>query len=252
MDFGLSGKNVLVTGGTKGLGRAICEVLAKEGANPMIVSRSKDDVSAYAAALRAQYGVDAMGIAADLSQRQEIDRVFDAVLALDGALDVLINNAGIWPQAYVVDMEDDDFSRTLEMNLVMPFILCKRFVQHLREQNKRGKIVNIVSQAAFHGSTTGHAHYAASKGGLVAFSISLAREVAPYGINVNSVAPGIMNTPMFQKVIEENGDYYKKRIPLGRIAEPEEVAYAVAFLSSDKADYLTGITLDATGGMLMR
>lgn len=138
------------------------------------------------------------------------------------------------------------------MNLVAPFIMCKLFVKYLLANHKKGKIVNIVSQAAFHGSTTGHAHYAASKGGLVSFTISLAREMASYGINVNAVAPGIMDTPMIRAAIQEKGNYYKDRIPLGRVASPEEVAYGVAFLASNKADYFTGITLDATGGMLMR
>ena len=113
-------------------------------------------------------------------------------------------------------------------------------------------MVNVVSQAAFCGSTTGHAHYAASKAGLVAFTVSLARELAPRGINVNAVAPGIMDTPMIRAALETRMDYYCKRIPLGRVAEAEEVAYSVVFLCSNKADYLTGITLDATGGMLMR
>ncbi len=117
---------------------------------------------------------------------------------------------------------------------------------------QKGKIVNIVSQAAFHGSTTGHAHYAASKAGLVSFSISLAREVAKYGINVNMVAPGMVRTPMTEEALKAKPDYYNGRIPIGRVAEPEEVAQAAVFLASKCADYYTGITFDATGGMLMR
>ena len=111
-----------------------------------------------------------------------------------------------------------------------------------------------MSQAAFHGSTTGHAHYAAAKGGLVIFTVSLAREVAQYGINCNCVAPGIMRTQMMSGALcsESGEEYYKDRIPLKRIAEPNEVAYAVLFLASDKADYITGATVDVSGGMLMR
>ncbi|HWQ31064.1 MAG TPA: SDR family oxidoreductase [Negativicutes bacterium] len=125
-------------------------------------------------------------------------------------------------------------------------------VQHIIARKSPGKIINIVSQAAFHGSTSGHAHYGAAKGGVVTFTVSLAREVAKYGINVVAVAPGMMRTPMNKKELAEREGEYVKRIPLGRISEPEEVAYTVAFLASDKADYITGATIDVTGGMLMR
>ena len=149
-------------------------------------------------------------------------------------------------------MSLEDFDQTLYMNLEVPFLLSKMMVNHLIENDRKGKIIQIVSQAAFHGSTTGHAHYASSKAGLVTFSKSLAREVAGYGINVNSVAPGMMETPMVKDALEKKRDYYNNRIPIGRVATAEEVAYVVAFLASNKADYLTGITIDATGGMLMR
>ena len=110
----------------------------------------------------------------------------------------------------------------------------------------------MVSQAAFHGSTSGHAHYAAAKAGLVAFTVSLAREVAPNGINVNAVAPGMMRTPMNKSALSEREEQYLERIPLRRIAEPSEVASVVAFLCGGESDYMTGATLDVTGGMLMR
>ena len=138
------------------------------------------------------------------------------------------------------------------MNLEVPYLLCQKFVQEKIAAQQKGKIVNIVSQAAFHGSTTGHAHYAASKAGLVSFSISLAREVTKYGINVNMVAPGMVRTPMTEEALKAKPDYYNGRIPIGRVAEPEEVAQAAVFLASKCADYYTGITFDATGGMLMR
>ena len=251
MELGLHGKHALVTGGTKGLGQAVCELLAQEGANIVAVSRHGDEGEALAAVLRKTYGVRAAGLACDLSGTDRQSAVSAAVDIL-GPLDILVNAAGIWPQAYVLDMEEADFRRTLDINLVSPFVLCRDFARHLDADSRTGKIVNVVSQAAFCGSTTGHAHYAASKAGLVAFTVSLARELAPRGINVNAVAPGIMDTPMIRAALETRMDYYCKRIPLGRVAEAEEVAYGVVFLCSNKADYLTGITLDATGGMLMR
>lgn len=251
MEFGLQGKNALVIGGTKGLGRAVCELFAQEGANVIAVSRHGDECTALAADLQNRYGIRSAGIACDLSSSHRNDVVCRALSAF-GTLDILVNAAGIWPQSYVLDMEEEDFRHTLEVNLISPFVLCRDFARCLVDQKKPGKIVNVVSQAAFSGSTTGHAHYAASKGGLVSFTISLARELASHRINVNAVAPGLMETPMVHEALKTRRDYYCQRIPLGRVAEPEEVAYSILFLCSNKADYLTGITLDATGGMLMR
>ena len=187
-----------------------------------------------------------------MSEENAAEDLFRKSVKALGKIDVLVNNAGIWPTAYVRDMEKKEFERTIYMDLEVPYILSRMMVNHLISREEKGKIINVVSQAAFHGSTTGHAHYAAAKSGLVTFMISLAREVAKYGITVNAVAPGIMKTEMLRESLEKNSDYYNSRIPLGRAALPEEVAYSVVFLASNKADYLTGITIDATGGMLMR
>ena len=251
MDYGLKGKNALVTGSTKGLGEAIVRVLAGEGANVIISGRSEDLAISLAEKIQEEYGVKAVGIPADLGKQGVAEELFNRSLEELGGLDILVNNAGIWPTAYVREMTLEDFDRTVYMNLEVPFLLSKMMVNHLIDQDRKGKIIQVVSQAAFHGSTTGHAHYASSKAGLVTFSKSLAREVAGYGINVNSVAPGMMETPMVKDALEKKRDYYVQRIPIGRVATPEEVAYCVAFLASNKADYLTGITIDATGGMLM-
>lgn len=137
------------------------------------------------------------------------------------------------------------------MNLTGHFIFSKKFVEYCSKTNSRGKIVNIVSFAGFLGSTTGHAHYAAAKAGLVAFTKSIAREVGSSQINVNAVSPGMMHSEMTRDVLAERRLEYEKRIPLGRIAMPEEIAASVVFLSSDKADYITGATLDVSGGLLM-
>ena len=252
LDYGLKGKNVLVTGSTKGLGEAIARILAGEGANVIVSGRSENLVKELSDKFSQEYGVNAVGIPADLGKKGAAEKLFEDSVAALGSLDILVNNAGIWPTAYVREMTLEDFDRTLYMNLEVPFLLSKLMVNHLIEQERKGKIVQVVSQAAFHGSTTGHAHYASSKAGLVTFSRSLAREVAGYGINVNSVAPGMMETPMVEDALAKKRDYYNSRIPIGRVATADEVAYCVAFLASNKADYLTGITIDATGGMLMR
>jgi 3-oxoacyl-[acyl-carrier protein] reductase len=163
-----------------------------------------------------------------------------------------VNNAGTWPTARILDMSDEDWESTLRINLTGTFMFSKRMVAWLHARKRKGKITNIVSQAAFHGSTSGHAHYAAAKAGVVNFTVSLAREAAEYGINVNAVAPGIIATPLMGKALEARLAEYVARIPLGRIASPEDIADVVVFLCSNKADYMTGATVDVTGGMLMR
>ena len=198
MDYGLKDKVVLVTGSTKGLGKAIAELIAQEGGIPVVTGRREKEVHEIMMELREKYQDERIqGYCVDFSELSSVDFIFDVIKKDLGSIDVLINNAGIWPTAYVV-------------------------------------------------------HYAASKAGLVSFSISLAREVAKYGINVNMVAPGMVRTPMTEEALKAKPDYYNGRIPIGRVAEPEEVAQAAVFLASKCADYYTGITFDATGGMLMR
>ena len=257
MDLGLKDKVVLVTGGSRGLGRAICLEMAKEGARVAVnyyKADPKEEQRAYQVVDEIQNNMNgqAFAIGGDVSKESDIEAVFAGVIQHFGQVDALVNNAGIWPTAYILDMKKEDWDRTLNINLSGPFMLCQRMFRYLVETGRRGKIVNIVSQAAFHGSTSGHAHYAASKAGLVGFTISLAREAASYGINVNAIAPGMMRTDMSHDALAERYDQYVERIPIGRVAEPEEIAYIAAFLASNKADYITGATIDASGGMLMR
>lgn len=246
MDYNLSGKRVLVTGAADGCGKAIALALAQEGAQVILHGRPAKEEQLKANAQLCGNG--ATYLLADLSKEDEVETLIQNA----GDLDLLVNNAGIWPGAYITEMTAADFRNTLEVNLITPFILCRNFVKQCIAQNKKGKIINLVSQAAFHGSTSGHAHYAASKAGLVAFSVSLAREVASHGIHVNCVAPGMARTPMNKEALAERETTYLERIPLGRIADPSEVAAVVAFLCSNQSDYMTGTTLDVTGGMLMR
>lgn len=246
MDYGLKDKIVLVTGAADGCGKAIAKAFVAEGAKVILhdLAFKEDMLKANVVEL----GDGCRYLTADLSVESEVEAMWEKV----GEIDCLVNNAGIWPTAYVKEMTADAFRRTLEINLIAPFILCRNFVEQCTRLNKKGKIVNMVSQAAFHGSTTGHAHYAASKSGLVGFTISLAREVAAQGINVNAVAPGMMRTPMNKDALAQREDSYLERIPLKRIADASEVADAVIFLCSQKANYITGATMDVTGGMLMR
>jgi len=253
MNLNLKDKVTIVTGGGSGLGAAICTVMAQEGANVVVnYIDNEEKVFEFSQNLSKTYGVKSLGIYGDVSNPDDVDLLIKRTLDYFGQIDILVNNAGIWPTHYVMEMPDEEWDKTIRVNLTGPFLTSKRFVNYLVGNNRKGKIINIVSQAAFHGSTTGHAHYAAAKGGLVTFTRSLAREVAKYGINVVAVAPGMMRTPMNEEALRQRENQYLERIPLGRIADPIEVAYTVVFLASDKADYITGATVDVSGGMLMR
>jgi 3-oxoacyl-[acyl-carrier protein] reductase len=253
MDLGLAGRTAIVTGGGSGLGAAVCEAFCREGAN-VILNYIVDKTSAAALAerLSAQYGTQCLPCYGDISSAPDIDRVISHAEVMLSGIDILVNNAGTWPTARILDMSDEDWESTLRINLTGTFMFSKRMVAWLHARKRKGKITNIVSQAAFHGSTSGHAHYAAAKAGVVNFTVSLAREAAEYGINVNAVAPGIIATPLMGKALEARLAEYVARIPLGRIASPEDIADVVVFLCSNKADYMTGATVDVTGGMLMR
>ena len=253
MELNLKDKVAVVTGGSGGLGRVICLALAAEGANVAVnYRRNADMAGAVVAEITGTHGVEAVTLAGDVANVEDVRDMFRLAETALGEVDVLINNAGIWPTAFVKDMTTDEWNRTLAVNLTGPLLTCREAVRRWLERGRTGRIVNVSSQAAFHGSTTGHAHYAASKAALVTFTVSLAREVAPQGIRVNAVAPGMMATEMARGALAENEERYLKRIPLGRIADPAEVAAVVVFLASDRASYMTGATVDVTGGMLMR
>jgi 3-oxoacyl-[acyl-carrier protein] reductase len=260
MDLGLRNKVAIVTGGSRGLGRAICLGLAAEGARVVVnyyrdAGRGidlRDEAEELVKVIRAANGVEAAAVPGDISRGEEVAALFDQAESVLGPVDVLVNNAGIWPTAYVKDMSEEEWRSTIDINLTGPFLTCREAVRRWLGSSRKGRIVNISSQAAFHGSTTGHAHYAASKAGLVTFSVSLAREVASQGIHVNAVAPGMMTTEMARDALNKGTDQYLKRIPLGRIGDPSEIANVVVFLASQRASYMTGATVDVTGGMLMR
>ena len=260
MDLNLRNRVAIVTGGSRGLGRAICQGLAAEGAQ-VAISYLRDAVAGLdlgdeaaelAEAIRVEHGVRALPVGGDVAQEADIERLFAETERELGPVEILVNNAGVWPTVLVRDMSQADFLRVLQINLVGAFLACRAAVRRWQAAGCAGRIVNITSQAAFHGATTGHAHYAASKAGLVSFSISLAREVASSGIAVNLVAPGMMRTEMAREALTAREQQYLERIPLGRVADASEVADVVVFLASERARYMTGATVDVTGGMLMR
>ena len=253
MDLGLRDKVAIVTGGSRGLGRAISLGLAAEGAKVAVNYRENAErADALVAEITRTRGTEALAVKADVSQEPDVEAMFRLIEARLARVDVLVNNAGVWPTAYVKDMTLDAWNHTLAVNLTGPLLTSREAVRRWLATGVKGSIVNISSQAAFHGSTTGHAHYAASKAGLIALTVSLAREVAPHGIRVNAIVAGMMATDMARDALEQNSRAYLKRIPLGRIADPAEIARVAVFLASDRASYMTGTTVNVTGGMLMR
>lgn len=253
MELGLKGKNAIVTGGATGLGQQFVLGFAREGVNVAFTYMSeREKPQETVDKAKAIADIKVVPILTNLAVPDEITNFFDQAVKALGSVDIVINNAGIWLSGKVVDIPVKDWDLTMNVNQRAPFLLSQAFVKYAKKANKGGHIVNITSQAAFHGSTTGHAHYATSKAGLIAFSISLAREVAKQGINVNNVAVGIMHTQMIQENLDKDPQYYLNRIPMGRVAEPSEIANIGIWLASDPASYMTGATIDATGGMLMR
>jgi 3-oxoacyl-[acyl-carrier protein] reductase len=251
MDLGLKGKNAIVTGSSRGVGKAIALALSAEGAN-VAIGDIRDQEAERVAQECQKFGVKAVVIKTDLSQPDDCISLVNKAEEVLGPIDILINNAGLWPTNYVKDIPLNEWHKTIDINLTAVFLTCQTLVKKVLAAKRKAKILNVTSQAAFNGSTTGHAHYAASKSGVVTFTISLAREVSKLGINVNSIALGMVETGMSAQALAEKKEYYESRIMIGRVAQPEEIAKLAIFLVSEPASYLTGSTFDATGGMLAR
>jgi len=253
MDLDLKDKVALVTGASHGLGKAVCLLLAGEGAKVVVnYRRNPERAEQLVAHIKQQYGTEAIPAHADVGKEADVLSMFEQIDQTFGKIDILINNAALCPTCPVADMSEQTWNETFQVNLTGTFLCCREFVKRVQERQQPGRIVNISSQAAFRGSTTGHAPYDASKGGIVSFTVSLAREVAEKNIMVNCVAPGMMHTEMTDKVLRTNKQKYIDRIPIRRIGTPEQVARVVVFLVSNGSDYMTGATVDVSGGLAMR
>ncbi len=247
----LKDRVAIVTGGGGGIGRATCLALAAEGASVGVVDLDEARAQAVAGEIGVA-GARALAVRADVASGESVRAMVKAVIARFGRVDVHVNNAGWDKIERFIDSTEDTWDKVLAINLKGQ-ILCARAVLDDMIPRQSGRIVNIASDAGRVGSS-GECVYSAAKGGVIAFTKGLAREVARYKINVNCICPGPTDTPLFAQTAEANpklAEALKKAIPWGRLGRPEDIAGAVAFFASDAAEYITGQTLSVSGGLTM-
>lgn len=245
MQLDLTDKVALVTGSTRGIGRAIAERLLSCGAKVAVVGRDLPKAEAVAAEL----GADAKGFACDVRVPSDVTALVQAVETAFGTLDILVNNAGITKDNLMLRMKDEDWDAVLETNLRSAFVAI-RAAQRGMMKRRWGRIINIASVVGLIGNP-GQSNYAASKAGLIGLSKSVAKELSSRNILCNVVAPGFIRTDMTDAMTPEAVSALSTQIPLGRLGAPEDVAGVVAFLASEHAAYITGQVLTVDGGMVM-
>jgi len=241
----LDGEIALVTGASRGIGKAIATKLAAEGATVIGTATSEGGAASIAEYLGAQD----TGMVLDVTNADSVAEVLAAIEEQYGPISILINNAGITRDNLMMRLKDDDWDAIINTNLTSVFKISKACLRNMMKARK-GRIITIGSVVGSTGNP-GQANYAAAKAGLIGFSKSLAREVGSRGITVNTVAPGFIDTDMTRALSDEQRDALKGQIPLSRLGDPEDIANAVAFLASPSASYITGETLHVNGGMFM-
>ena len=258
MELNLNGKKAIVTGSSRGLGAGIAKVLAREGVDVLINytrPESEEKARLVSEGLKRDFGIKSIAFRSDVTQEEQIAPLFDAAeKAFDGPVTVLVNNAGICPHVNIVDSDFKSWKDCMAINVDSIFLCCREFLKRNIPRNCGGRIINIASQAAFNGSKNGKTHYSASKGAVVSFGISLAKEVVKYNIFVNTVCPGMLLTELTAITLtdEDAVKKYTQNLPMGRLEEVSEVGEMVAYLASDVSSYSTGAVYDITGGMMSR
>lgn len=242
-------KTAIVTGGSRGIGRAVAVRLAKDGMNLVINYRGNSAAAEETERLCRELGAEVLLVQGDVSRAEDCEKLAAQAKEAFGRVDVLVNNAGITRDGLLARMTEEDFRAVLDVNLVGPWNMMKA-VNRIMMKQRYGRIVNLSSVTGLMGNM-GQTNYAAAKAGILGMTKSYAREVASRGITVNAVAPGFIDTDMTEAMPEGAKDKIVTGIPMGRTGKPEDVAEAVAFLASEQAGYITGEVLRVDGGMAM-
>jgi 3-oxoacyl-[acyl-carrier protein] reductase len=247
----LEGKAAVVTGGGRGIGRAICLAYAKEGADVIVNYASQDKPAQEVVEMVGKIGRKAVAVKGNVAVKAEAEKIINTCVDHFGKIDILVNNAGVSRPNMLYKMSEEQWDEVIDIQLKGPF-LCTQIASKYMMERKYGRIINVTSSAGLWG-TKGQINYSSAKGGMVAFTKSAARELASYGITVNIVQPGYVSTEMFDKVKSDPKlmAIYTGRILLGRFSEPEEVAPTFVFLASDEANYITGQVICVDGGLGM-
>jgi 3-oxoacyl-[acyl-carrier protein] reductase len=246
----LDGKVALVTGGSRGIGRATALLLARAGADVVVSYQHQSSAADEVARAIREQGRRAVALEADVSRDADVKWLVEETVSRLGGIDILVANAGVWKRAAVTEMSEDQWDETVDINLKGVYLTAKYAARYMTRK-KSGRIIFISSTAGQRGEAF-YSHYAASKGGVISFTKSLSSELAPEGILVNCVAPGWVATDMTAEALsnESRGDIFSV-IPLGRVGTPEEIAGAVVFLASDLATFITGEILNVNGGAVL-
>ena len=245
----LENQVAMVTGGRRGIGFTIAQILGKNGARVAINDVASQEEMEKAVEELKEQGIEARGYIADVTKKEEIKAVVQDIINTWGQIDILVNNAGITRDALLVRMKDEDWKAVLEVGVQGVYYCTKEVLRYMMKK-RYGRIINISSVVGVMGNA-GQTNYSTAKAAILGFTKSLAREVASLGITVNAVAPGFINTEMTKKLPEEVREVWLQQVPLRRWGEPEEVAQVVAFLASRAAGYITGQTIHVNGGLVM-
>ncbi len=247
--FSLKNHNILITGATGGIGNAIANAMANQGARLVLSATKEDKLQDLLSTLPNKSSGEHMAIACNLADKNEVNNLFDNAEAKIGDIDILICNAGITRDGLILRMKDEDFEDVIDINLRSTFILNRNAIKKMMKR-KYGRIINIASVVGVSGNP-GQANYVASKAGMIGMSKSLAQEIASRNITINSIAPGFIASPMTDILNEQQKSAILAKIPMGRMGDASEIANAAVFLASKEASYITGHTLHINGGMLM-
>lgn len=249
IDLDLNNKIALITGGTRGLGRAIAEKLAEQKVKIVVTGTNKERAEEAASEISSAYNVETLGLQQDVSSEESTKEVVKCIINKFKRIDILVNNAGITSDGIMMMMKKENWDKVININLTGAFNSTKFVSKHMLKQ-KSGTIVNITSVVGITGNS-GQANYSASKAGLIGFTKTVARELADRGITVNAIAPGYISTDMTSKLPDKVSREILSQIPMKAYGSPEAVANAVLFLASNMSNYITGQVINVDGGMVM-